>query len=98
MRSSRLRGLIGMLFVSSSVACAATPDPNEILVATSRVTLTRANGLPALVFYARRAEDDAYRLHSIQVVRFEGGAVAEATTFIGPTYLRGFDVAPTVGR
>jgi RNA polymerase sigma-70 factor, ECF subfamily len=63
-----------------------------------RVTLTRANGLPALVFYAGRPEDDAYRLHSIQLVRFESGAVEEATTFIGPAYLRGFDVAPTIGR
>ena len=63
-----------------------------------RTTLTRANGLPAIVFYAGRPEDQAYRLHSIQVLRFEGRAVAEATTFIGPAYLRGFDVAPTVGR
>ncbi|HXU06736.1 MAG TPA: nuclear transport factor 2 family protein, partial [Polyangia bacterium] len=63
-----------------------------------RVTLTRANGLPALVFYARRQEDDAYRLHSIQVIRFEGGRAADVTTFIGAAYLRGFDVAPTIAR
>src|SRR4051812_24268918 len=62
-----------------------------------RVTLTRANGLPALVFYAGRPEDDAYRLHSIGVVRLEGDAGGEATTFIGPASLRGFDVAPTSG-
>src|SRR5262245_40004040 len=61
-----------------------------------RVTITRANGFPALVFYAGGPDDEAYQLHSIQVVRFEGGAVAEATTFIGPGYLRGFEVAATV--
>jgi len=48
-----------------------------------RVVETRANGLPAIVFYADGA------LHSIQVLRWEGGAVAEATTFIGGGYLRG---------
>jgi RNA polymerase sigma-70 factor (ECF subfamily) len=63
-----------------------------------RVTLTRANGLPALVFYAGGPADEAYQLHSIQLLRFEGGRVAEATTFIGPAYLHGFDVAPTLPR
>jgi RNA polymerase sigma-70 factor (ECF subfamily) len=63
-----------------------------------RAVLTRANGLPALVFYAGGPEDEMVRLHSIQVVRCEGGAVAEATTFIGAAYLRGFDVAETVKR
>ncbi|HEY4185861.1 MAG TPA: RNA polymerase subunit sigma-70 [Polyangia bacterium] len=57
---------------------------------------TRANGLPALVWYARKAGDDAYRLHSIQLMRFEGGAVAEATNFIGVDYLRGFALPPTL--
>jgi RNA polymerase sigma-70 factor (ECF subfamily) len=57
-----------------------------------RLVQTRANGLPAIVFYAGGpgAEDEAYRLHSIQVVRWEDGVVAEATTFIGGGYLRGF--------
>jgi RNA polymerase sigma-70 factor (ECF subfamily) len=63
-----------------------------------QVRVTRANGLPALVFYAAAPEDQAYGLHSIQVVRFEGGAVADATTFIGAAYLRGFDVAPILAR
>jgi len=58
-----------------------------------RTALTRANGLPAIVFYAGAPGDDAYAVHSIQVVRCEGGAVADATTFIGASYLRGFDVA-----
>jgi RNA polymerase sigma-70 factor (ECF subfamily) len=63
-----------------------------------RVAVTRANGLPALVFYAGAPDDEVYQLHSIQVVRFEGGAVADATTFIGPGYLRGFATASTLKR
>ena len=53
---------------------------------------TRANGLPALVWYFADADDGVYRLHSIQVVRFQDGALAEATNFIGATYLHGFDL------
>jgi len=54
---------------------------------------TRANGLPALVWYAP-GNDGAgvFRPHSIHVMRFEGGQLAEATNFIGAHYLRGFDV------
>jgi RNA polymerase sigma-70 factor (ECF subfamily) len=63
-----------------------------------RAIATRANGLPALVFYAGRPDEDVYWLHAIQVMRFEAGAVAEATTFIGPAYLHGFDAAPTLAR
>jgi RNA polymerase sigma-70 factor (ECF subfamily) len=55
-----------------------------------RATPTRANGLPAVVWYA---PDDAgaWRLHSLQLMRFEGGQVAEATNFVGAAYLQGFD-------
>jgi RNA polymerase sigma-70 factor (ECF subfamily) len=51
---------------------------------------TRANGLPAVIWYAPRT-DGALRPHSIQVMRFEGGLLAEAINFIGAPYLRGFD-------
>jgi RNA polymerase sigma-70 factor, ECF subfamily len=56
-----------------------------------RATPTRANGLPALGWYS---PDDAgvHRLHSIQIVRFENGQVAEVTSFIGARYLHGFDL------
>jgi RNA polymerase sigma-70 factor (ECF subfamily) len=59
-----------------------------------RATPTRANGLPSVVWYA---PDDAgaWRLHSLQVMRFEGNEVAEATNFVGAAYLHGFD-APLV--
>jgi RNA polymerase sigma-70 factor (ECF subfamily) len=53
---------------------------------------TRANGLPALVWYFADADDGVYRLHSIQVMRFQDGALAEATNFIGAYYLHGFDL------
>jgi RNA polymerase sigma-70 factor (ECF subfamily) len=62
-----------------------------------RATHTRANGLPALVWYAGDPDEGGgpgtvHRLHSIHVMRFEDGALAEATNFIGPHYLHGFDV------
>jgi len=49
-----------------------------------KATLTRANGLPALLWHVPQ-------LHSIQLMRFEGGQLAEALNFIGPHYLKGFD-------
>jgi RNA polymerase sigma-70 factor (ECF subfamily) len=57
-----------------------------------RAVPTRANGLPAVVWYGLEP-DGRYRPHSIQVMRFEGGQVAEATTFIGAPYLVGFELA-----
>ncbi len=57
-----------------------------------RGTRTRANGLPAVVWYFRGEDDGVYRRHSIQVMRFEDGALAEATNFIGAHYLHGFDL------
>jgi RNA polymerase sigma-70 factor (ECF subfamily) len=55
----------------------------------------RANGLPAFVWYAG-GPDGVYRLHSIHVMRFQDGALAEATNFIGAAYLRGFDLPATL--
>jgi RNA polymerase sigma-70 factor, ECF subfamily len=51
---------------------------------------TRANGLPAVIWYVP-GTDGALRPHSIQLMRFEGGLLAEAVNFIGASYLRGFD-------
>jgi len=59
---------------------------------------TRANGLPALAWYADRAGEGVHRLHSLHVMSFESGALAEATTFIGAAYLHGFDLPPTLAR
>jgi RNA polymerase sigma-70 factor (ECF subfamily) len=56
-----------------------------------RATRTRANGLPAVAWYPA-GPDGIHRLHSIQVMRFEAGALAEATNFNGAHYLSGFDL------
>jgi RNA polymerase sigma-70 factor (ECF subfamily) len=55
-----------------------------------RVVETRANGQTALAFY--RPSDGDYRPSDIHLVRFVDGKLAEATTFFGPAYLRGFDL------
>ena len=59
----------------------------------SRVVPTRANGLPAVIWYVR-GPDGGSTPHSIQVMRFFDGALAEATNFIGAYYLHGFDLPP----
>jgi RNA polymerase sigma-70 factor (ECF subfamily) len=56
---------------------------------------TRANGLPAIAWYSP-ADDGVRRLHSLQVMRFQDGALAEATSFIGASYLRGFELPATL--
>ena len=59
------------------------------------VEVTRANGLPALAMYVGDP-DGVLRSHSLQVVRFVEGQVAETTAFIGDAYLHGFDLDRTV--
>jgi RNA polymerase sigma-70 factor (ECF subfamily) len=56
-----------------------------------RALFTRANGLPALFWYTPH-EDGAWRPHSVHLMRFEDGRLAEATNFIGAHYLHGFDM------
>jgi RNA polymerase sigma-70 factor (ECF subfamily) len=65
------------------------PPFQEFWSSGLRIGLTRANGLPALGFYAGMTEGN---LHSIGVTRFEGGQVAEMTVFTGPHFLAGFDL------
>jgi len=62
-----------------------------------RAYATRANGLPAVVWYTPGA-DGAYRPHSIHVMLFEDGELAEATNFIGAHYLRGFELPDELPR
>ena len=59
----------------------------------SRAVPTRANGLPAVVWYIGGPEGPAVP-HSIHVMRFVDGALAEATNFIGAHYLHGFELPP----
>ena len=54
-----------------------------------RATQTRANGLPAVLWHVSSG-NGVYAPHSIHVMRFEEGQLAEATNFIGAHYLRGF--------
>jgi RNA polymerase sigma-70 factor (ECF subfamily) len=55
-----------------------------------RLVETRANGQTAVVFY--RPAGDGYRPTDVQLVRFVDGRLAEAVSFLGPAYVRGFDV------
>ena len=76
----------------------ATPRFGAFWTRGLRATHTRANGLPALIWYAAGVDDPVYRLHSIHVMRWQDGAVAEAINFIGAPYLRGFDLSPSLPR
>ena len=58
---------------------------------------TRANGLPAVVWYLGGPEAPQGP-HSIHVMHFVDGALAEATNFIGPEYLHGFELPTTLAR
>jgi RNA polymerase sigma-70 factor, ECF subfamily len=49
-----------------------------------RARVFRANGRCAIALYARRADDDAWRPHSIHVLEVSKGAVASIVAFIGP--------------
>jgi RNA polymerase sigma-70 factor (ECF subfamily) len=59
-----------------------------------RALATRANGLPAVAWYSAKDGDGVFRLHSLHVMRFVAGRLAEATNFIGAPYLVGFDLPP----
>jgi RNA polymerase sigma-70 factor (TIGR02960 family) len=48
---------------------------------TWRLVLTRANRMPAAATYLRTWDDTEYRAFKIDVIRIEGGKVAEFTTF-----------------
>jgi len=53
-----------------------------------RLVPVRANGQLAFAFYA--GDGAGFRPHSVQVVDFVGGRLAEAVHFIGAEYFRGF--------
>jgi len=69
-----------------------TPRFTRFWAGGLRMTQTRANGLPALAWYSAQAGDGIYRLQLLHVMRFQDGAVAEVTNFIGAHYLYGFDL------
>ena len=51
---------------------------------------TRANGLPAIVWYLRRPESDHYQPLAMDVLRLENGAIAEIITFDASRLLDAF--------
>jgi RNA polymerase sigma-70 factor (ECF subfamily) len=51
-----------------------------------RLIETRANRQPAIACYLRRPGDGAYRPLAIDVLRIEGGAIAEIIGFPAPVF------------
>ena len=56
---------------------------------------TWANRMPTAASYLRKPGDTAFRAFKFDVLRIEGGLVAEITTF-GPELFRAFGLAPTL--
>jgi RNA polymerase sigma-70 factor (ECF subfamily) len=73
-----------------------TPRFAAFWAAGLRAKSTRANGLPALGWYSPFRSPGEWRLHSVHVMRWDGGQLAEATNFIGSHYLHGFGLPETV--
>ncbi len=62
-----------------------------------RLVQTRANGLPAFVFYFR-SQDGTWVQRSLMVARFVEARAAELTVFVGPSYFPLFDLPLTLDR
>jgi RNA polymerase sigma-70 factor (ECF subfamily) len=62
-----------------------------------RLVPTRANRMPAAASYLRRVGDTEFRAFKLDVMRVDGGRVAEVTTF-GPALFPAFDLPPILRR
>jgi RNA polymerase sigma-70 factor (TIGR02960 family) len=60
-----------------------------------RLVPTRANRMPTAASYLRRPGDSMFRAFKLDVLRIEGGAIAEITTF-GAGLFPAFGLAPTL--
>jgi RNA polymerase sigma-70 factor (TIGR02960 family) len=60
-----------------------------------RLVLTRANRMPAAACYLRAWDDTEFRAFKIDLIRLEGGLVAELTTF-GNDLFEAFGLPPTL--
>ncbi len=60
-----------------------------------RLLPTAANRMPAAASYLRRTGDTTYRPFKVDVLRIDGGAIAEITTF-GPDLFPAFGLPPTL--
>ena len=58
--------------------------------------VTRANGLPAVVWYLRRPDADHYHPFTMDVLRFENGEIVEITAFDARTLLEAFALPETI--
>ena len=55
---------------------------------------TRANRQAAVAWYLRRPGDTEHRALALDVLRIEGGLIAEITTFISPELVPKFGLPP----
>ena len=60
-----------------------------------RLVPTRANRMPTAASYLRRPGDTEFRAFKLDVLRIEGGVIAEITTF-GHAHFADFDLPPTL--
>jgi len=60
-----------------------------------RLVPTQANRMPTAASYLRRPGDSEFRAFKFDVLRVEGGVIAEITTF-GPGLFPAFDLPPTL--
>jgi RNA polymerase sigma-70 factor (ECF subfamily) len=58
-----------------------------------RALLTAANGQPAAAHYLRRPGESVYVPLALDVLRIEGGLVAEINTFVSPELFAAFGLA-----
>jgi RNA polymerase sigma-70 factor, ECF subfamily len=75
--------------VESVVRFLRSPRFSTFWASLTQVIPTRANGLPAFIFY-RATTDGSPGAHSVMVARFRGERVAEMTTFVGASFFAGF--------
>ena len=61
-----------------------------------RAVPTGANRQPAVAWYLRRPGDTAHRALTIDVLRVEGGQIAEITAFVFPHLFPAFDLPPVL--
>jgi RNA polymerase sigma-70 factor (ECF subfamily) len=63
-----------------------------------RAVVTGANGQPAIAHYLRAPGETEYRAIAIDVLRFEGGQVAEITSFTEAELFAAFGLPPRLDR
>jgi len=61
-----------------------------------RSVVAAANTQPAAAHYLRRPGESEYRPLALDVLRIEGGRVAEITSFVSPELFAAFGLPPTL--